>query len=364
MIAVIAPEPVPWLGLAIQLVSTVAPGEPVQLLAPWALADRAAWRAVAGRLPFARRRLLASLPAPDVPLASTTLPGWPLAELALAAWIWRRADRRLRALFWRRDAVDRLAARWLARRRDLRCVIAPSGAAGRSFALAAERGAGRLLLEDLPGLRQLQDDLDRAAAAHPDCHFLRRYRAPLAVVARQEAEWVLADRLLVRGRFARTVRAAAGIDDARIATWPDLPHPPGGHGPPPSSTRPVPLRRRVLLAGLAAARHGSAEALALLRARDDIELVLRIGEGFEPAELASHPRATAATASDPLAGIDLVIAPSWCETYPPELAAAARRDIPIVATTRASGVLDAHTIQPGDSAGLVAAVNRVLARGG
>lgn len=249
-------------------------------------------------------------------------------------------------------------------------MIAPSGAAARSFALASERGARRVLLEDLPGLRQLQDDLDRAAAAHPDCRFLRRYRAPLAVVARQEAEWVLADQLLVRGRFARAVRASAGIDDARIATWPAesadpsaIPPspPPSPPSSPPSRASHTTTRRRVLLAGLAAARHGSAEALALLRARDDIDLVLRIGEGFEPAELATHPRAVPASLDDPLAGIDLVIAPSWCETYPPELAAAARRNIPIVATTRAAGILDAHTVEPGDSASLVAAVHRLLA---
>src|SRR5690606_39884464 len=98
-------------------------------------------------------------------------------ELALAAWIGRRTDRRLRAMFWRRAAVDRVAAAVLSRRRDLRAVIAPSGAAERTFAAAAAAGARRILLEDLPGLRQLHRDLDRAAAAHPQCRFLRRFRA-------------------------------------------------------------------------------------------------------------------------------------------------------------------------------------------
>ncbi|HWM85879.1 MAG TPA: hypothetical protein VNO33_08570 [Kofleriaceae bacterium] len=346
MIAVVAPEPVPWLAFAIELAR--AEGDDVQVLAPWALRDRLAWRVAAGRLDFARRRM-----APDTAGARLSAqPGWPLAELALSAWIGQRADRRLRALFWRRAAVDRLAARWLAGRSDLCGVIAPAGAAERSFAVAAERGARRVLLEDLPGLRQLQEDLDRAAAAHPDCRFLRRYRAPLAVVARQESEWALADQLVLRGRFAHEVRLRAGVPVDRLAAWPAR-HPPAA---PRGGALPG---RRVLLAGLAAARHGTAEALALLRARDRIELVLRIGEGFEPRELAAHPRAIAAR-GDPLAGVDLVIAPAWCESYPAELARAAGLGIPIVATRRAAADLDVHLIDPGDVGGLIAAADRLL----
>jgi hypothetical protein len=344
VIAVIAPEPVPWLVRAVRLAA--AQGDDVEVLAPWALADRPAWRALARRVEFARRRLTGPIGGARV----IALPGWPLAEAALAAWIGGRAERRLRALFWRRAAVDRLAARWLAGRRDLRCVLAPGGAAERSFALAADRGARRVLLEDLPGLRQLQEDLDRAAAAHPHCRFLRRHRAPLAVVARQEAEWALADELRVRGRFARAVRAGAGFG-ARVAAWPDV-------GPDAAVPR-RPAGRRVLLAGLAAARHGTAEALALVRARDDIELVVRAGEGFEPAELASHPR-VACILGAPDADIDLVIAPAWCESYPPELAAAAARGVPIIATTRAAGFRDVQTVEPGDAPGLITAVGRLL----
>ena len=257
-------------------------------------------------------------------------------------------------------------------------MIAPSGAGQRCFAVAAERGARRILLEDLPGLRQLQDDLDRAAAAHPDCRFLRRYRAPLNVVARQEAEWALADQFLIRGHFAAATRRRAGIDAARLVPW--LPPTDGaratdhagrgtddadratGHAGCGAWRR----RRRILLAGLAAARHGTAEALALLRARDSIELVVRAGEGFEPLELASHPRAILHPAGpagerDLLRGVDLVIAPSWCEAYPPELARAARRGLPIIATGRAAGFLEPYAVEPGDGAGLVATVDRLLA---
>jgi hypothetical protein len=373
VIALVVPEPVAWLTRAGDIAALVAglepglAGEPVHLVAPWALADRAAWRAAARRVDFARRRLVPA--RPDLTGAGRAAwPGWPLAELALSAWIGGRADRRLRALFWRRAAVDQLAARGLAGRRDLRAVVAPSGAALRCFALAARRGARRILLEDLPGLRQLQADLDRAAAAHPDCRFLRRYRAPLSVVARQEAEWALADHQLVRGHFARQVRAAAGLAPARLAAWPAVLDARGpatsGIGPARSAAaRGTPRAPRVLLAGLAAARHGTAEALALLEARPDVELALRAGEGFEPAALARHPRVAArdGAAGDPLDGVDLVIAPSWCESYPAELALAAARGIPIVATRRAAGFVDldaagAVAVEPGDVAALVAAV--------
>ncbi|HTE56539.1 MAG TPA: hypothetical protein VK698_37055, partial [Kofleriaceae bacterium] len=99
MIAIVAPEPVPWLAVAAAMAGRDGP---VEVFAPWVLADRAGWRAAARRVDFARRRL-----APDAAGARcATWRGWPLAELALAAWIRRRTDRRLAALFWRRAAVD------------------------------------------------------------------------------------------------------------------------------------------------------------------------------------------------------------------------------------------------------------------
>jgi hypothetical protein len=340
MIAVIAPEPVPWLDRAIEL---AAGRDQVRVLAPWALADRAVWRALARRTDFARRRIVRH--------ARIAWPGWPLAELVQVAWMRGRADRRLAGLFDRRALVDRLAAKWLARVPDLRGVIAPSAAAQRCFAVATTRGARCTLIEDLPGLRQLQEDLDRSAAAHPGCRFLRRYRAPLAVVARQEAEWALAGELLVRGVFAHSVRARAGVDESRLVPW--------AEGPQRSPRRAPSGTRRILLAGLAAARHGTPEALALLEARPQIQLVVRAGEGFEPRELAAHPRVIAGPGAD-LTGIDVVIAPSWCEAYPTELGRAAALGIPIVATRRAAGFVDVDAIEPGDAAGLIAAVDRQL----
>ena len=367
MIAIVAPEPAPWIRRMVALAAAV---DRVELIAPWALPDRAALRAAAGRIGFVRRRLAPPRPQPgplpgrrpDVRVAA--LPGFSLAELGLGAWIGTRTDRRLRALFWRRAAVDRLAAAALARRRDLRAVIAPSGGAERAFAAAAGRGARCILVEDLPGLRQLHEDLDRAAAAHPGCRFLRRFRAGAGAIARQEVEWALADRLLVRGRFARAVRAAAGVPAQAILDAPDpLPAPPD----PGARRAGGPRRPRALAAGLAVARHGTVELCALLEARPDLELVIRPGEGLEPAELLAHPRVSRATAGeiDSLTGIDVVLAPAWCEVYPAELGRAIAARVPFVATGRAAGFarLTGPELEPGDVGALAAAVEIALAFG-
>jgi len=228
-----------------------------------------------------------------------------------------------------------------------RVVIAPSLAARATFA-AAPSGCLKILVEDLPSFRQLHADLDVAALAHPDCRFLRRYRAPARLVARQEAERVLADALLVRGRYAAEQRSGAGkpilplplprVELARAT------HAPGA-------------RRRVLLVGLATARNGSMEAL---QASGDWELLVRPGEGMEPADLLSRPNVRAARPSEiaTLEGIDLVIAPAWCESHPEELRRAAAARVPAVATHRAAGWLDVTEIPPGNPSVLRAAAER------
>lgn len=343
MILLVAPEPAAW-------PPRLAALDPdIRVFAPWAIPDLAPLRALARRIPFLRRRLTRD--------AVTTAPGWPLAELALSAWIGERADRRLRGLFLRRAAVDRMAAARVRRMRDLRAVIAPSGAAERTFAAATRAGARCILLEDLPALRQLQDDLDTAAARHPDCRFLRRFRAGPSVLARQEVEWAMADRILVRGAFARSVRAAAGVAATRLIDWPDP--------LPVSRPRPFAPPTRVLLAGLAAARHGTCEARALLDSRPDLELVVRAGEGLEPAALLDHPRVRRATSRQlaTLDGIGLVLAPSWCEAYPEEVALAVSHGVPVTGTQRAAGFADlgAGAHPPGDTRALAAAVDLALA---
>ncbi len=349
MIAIIAPEPAAWPSRVAALAAALDPD--VRIFAPWAIPDLAPLRALSRRVAFLRRRLTSQ--------RCDTVPGWPIAELALSAWIGERADRRLRALFLRRAAVDRLAATRIAGAGDLRAVIAPAGAAERSFAAAARAGARTILLDDLPSLRQLQEDLDRAACRHPDCRFLRRFRAGPSVLARQEVEWAMADHILIRGAFARAVRAAAGVSPHRLIDWPDPL--PAASAPPAAAARPT----RALLAGLAAARHGTCEALALLETRPDLELVVRAGEGLEPAGLLAHPRVSRASAAElsRLDGIGLVIAPSWCESYPDELARAVSHGVPVTSTVRAAGFLDLGSAapEPGDVPGLSAALEMALA---
>jgi hypothetical protein len=349
VIALVVPEPAAWWTRVATLAAAIDPD--VRVIAPWALPDLAPLRALAPRVPFLRRRLTRS--------PTESFPGWPLAELALSAWIGNRADRRLSALFLRRAAVDRVAAARLTRARDLRAVIAPSGAAERTFAAASRAGARTILLDDLPSLRQLQEDLDEAAARHPDCRFLRRFRAGPSTLARQEVEWAMADRILVRGAFARSVRAAAGVADLRLIDWPEpLP-------PPAAAPRAAAGATRVLLAGLAAARHGTCEALALLDAHPDLELAVRAGEGLEPAGLLDHPRVRRATPGElsRLDGIGLVLAPAWCESYPDEVARAVSHGVPVAGTVRAAGFVDLEGLaaRPGDVRALSAAVDMAIA---
>lgn len=294
----------------------------------WAPLATPAWLA---RVPgpvgrFARRRRYAhDLAAPHL----LALDG------ALRAWASDRTDRRYRASFVLRAAIDRWAAAEV-RRRKPRMVIAPSLAARHTFAAAREIGAATVLVMDVPLLRALHRDLDRAAAAWPERTFLRRFRAPSSALARQEAERVLADLIVVRGAYAHALCLADGIPEARLARVPVA-----------ASTIAAPLRPtgRVGLAGLAAARHGVDTALAAVR---DLgaTLVVRIGEGTEPADLAQH--AGIATDDGP---VDAILCPAICETYAPELAATA---VPVIASPMAA--LDGHGPDPYD----VAAVTEAL----
>jgi glycosyltransferase involved in cell wall biosynthesis len=99
------------------------------------------------------------------------------------------------------------------------------------------------------------------------------------------------------------------------------------------------------------------EALQAFSGHDAWELVVRPGEGMEPADLLARPGVRVA-AADVLDGIDLVVAPSWCESYPDEVARAAAAGLPVVATHRAAGFLDLDEVAPGDADGLRAAAER------
>jgi hypothetical protein len=361
VIAIVAPEPAPWLAPVIELALQAGP---VRVLAPWAVRGR-----VPGWLParlrgFWQRRSLA-VEGLDAPV---TLPGWALGEGALRAWAGQRVERTLAARFASRAAVDWLAARWLAARgRGVRVVIAPSCAARHTFAAAARQGAAGFLIEDLPDIRGLHADLDAAAQVHPGCVFLRRYRASRAVIVRQEAERVLASAVVVRGQHAERERERQGLARARIlALEPDTrvaapPRPARHQGAVPGVRAGT---ARVLLAGLAAARHGTMEALAAVRARPHLTLLVRPGEGMEPADLLAHPQVAAASEDERrhLRGVDVVLAPAWCEAYLDEVALAERAGVPVVATLRGAGwVTPVAAITPGDAGALGAAIDGALA---
>ena len=69
---------------------------------------------------------------------------------------------------------------------------------------------------------------------------------------------------------------------------------------------------------------------------------------------------------DSLAGIDVVLAPAWCEVYPAEVNRAIAARVPLVATRRAAGFarLPGAELEPGDAGALAAAVEIALAFGG
>jgi len=254
--------------------------------------------------------------------------------------------------FAERGLVDALAARWLPR--QARAVYAPSGAAQCVFAVAKSRGIETILVHDLPCMRQLHDDLDVASRFHPTATFLRRFRASRADLVRQEAEEVLADRVLVRGVYAEGLLRSRGVCAERLV------EPAGADRAPAAHRSGSAGRRTLLLGGLAVARAGTHELLAAIEGRPEVTLLVRAGEGTEPKNLLSHPRVRVATRDEheQLAGVDVVVAPAWCETYPVEVGLAHARGIPVVATVRAAGFIPpTHVVEPGDAQGLGIAID-------
>ncbi|MEW6277681.1 MAG: hypothetical protein AB1758_03585 [Candidatus Eremiobacterota bacterium] len=344
MIVLVAPEPARWLRPLMEAWPRAF------LFAPWALIGPApAW--LPGRLRlFWERRSLAGARLCCGPrgvlrpwrYAAPRIPFWPLLEGALGLWAGTRTERRMALRFFLRQACDRLAAAWLPA--GATHVVAPGLAAHRTFARARARGVRTVLVEDLPDFRRLHADLEEAWERHPECGFLRRYRAGRSLLVRQETERALADGILSRGAYARSLRVESGFVPERIGPlpWPDA----------------RPLQRsagRVLLAGLATGRSGVMEALEVLRERPGLELCVNAGEGLEPAGLLDRPGVSRWDG----AGADLVLAPGWCETYPEEVAAAARAGIPVVGTARSAGFAClAEEVAPGQS--LVRAVDRWL----
>ena len=368
MIVVVAPEPARW----IDPVVAAEGGGAAAVWAPWAMPPRSAdLPGAAGR--FGRRRQQAG---------ADSIAAWPLVELAMRLWSRGRVDRQLRASFATRAAADLWAAARL-RRRAVQTVIAPSLGARAAFAEARRRGARTVLVCDLPLLRRLHRDLDLAAEQYPARRFLRRYRADHAVIARQESELVLADVVLVRGAYAREACLELGVEPDRIVAMPpsvtarparqDPAAPPAA--PPQTAARPdiahsrrltppAPAAGAILLAGLAAARHGVDAALEAVAARGRT-LWVRVGEGTEPEDLLTRPGVARAPAAayERLEGVAAVIAPAWCECYPPEVAMAVALGVPVIASRAAAGFAEVVEVVPGAVEPIAAALDRALQPG-
>src|SRR5262249_33777686 len=151
-IAVIAPEPAPWLGPLLRQLAAVPGRPPVALFAPWALSEGLG--ALAPLLPGGLGQALRRRTAP-AGVALRAQPGWPVLEPALRLWSRGRTDRQMDERFALRRAADLWAARALEiDRTALSEVVAPSCAARAVFAAARAAGAKTTLVQDLPLIRR------------------------------------------------------------------------------------------------------------------------------------------------------------------------------------------------------------------
>lgn len=299
----ISAEPVPWL-------QTVAAQEGAVVCAPWR------W-----------------------PPTSADLAGWPLLRASARLWHGNRAAR----LHASRLALREALGHWLAVRLPAAAhtVLAPSLVALPVFAAAKARGLRCVLIEDLPNLQQLHADLDAAATAHPTAAFLQNHRARDRHVVQQQREQVLADERLCSSAFA-----------ARLGPAPVRPLLAPAPGAVPIS---VPQQPTLLLAGPAMARLGSHEALTAAEALG-ATLLVRAIDATEPVGLTRHRlvRNASEAALRHLRGVDAVLAPSWVEANPPEVALAVRLGVPVVATDRAAGWWpEVQRVAVGDVRGII-----------
>lgn len=346
MHAVLVPERVRWLPDLQRWGSDTH--QPFETWAPWMLP--------AGWVHLAPKRWQKRLQPFVVTGRSRRSALFPVVQQVLRLWSRRQTHRQMSARFAGRSMADG----WAANKLDLRItqVSAPSLAALRTFARARTLGIRTVLLQDLPCLRRLHHDLDRAVQAHPTCVFLKRYRAHPSMVVKQEREWVLADEIWVRSSFAMDVLQESGVRQEKLRLWPRVPD----HSMPTSSFVPN-AAIHVLLAGSAAARHGTVEALAALAGFPQITLLVRPGEGLEPASLLQSNQVRIATTQefDQLQGVHAVFAPAWCESDLPEVQRAQQQHIPVIATRQGAGAhLSPILIQPGDAVGLAQALQSIV----
>jgi len=349
---VLAPEPAPWLW---RLSSVLGEGVPADVWAPWSLpGGPERWGMVPSRVRTAWRRRTLSV---DEGSRVWGLPGgWAVVEAGMR-WRGRSAAESFRSRFLLRRLVAQGVAPLLSPVARVETVVAPSLCAREVFAVARRRGARCVLVEDLPSLRHLHADLDEAAERHPEEAFLRNHRATAADVARQEAERVLADEIWVRGEFLRERLLAAGYSRERLRELRPL-----EARVPRVDARTGRAERVALLAGPALARGGLNEALEVIRARPGWRLWVRPTEGTELGRL-DHPQVTRVTEQTQrsLEGVDAVLALSWCESHPAEVALAAARGIPVIATDRASGFVSCQRVPRGDVSVVLSALDALAA---
>jgi hypothetical protein len=318
----IAASASPWLAPMMQRLTAI---DAVSLWAPWAhhgvaahvpqLVPRYVPTRIAGFL--ARRQLPKTLERDSRVITDAR---WQAVQAVLRLWALNSRARDLRAGLYERRMLaawtcDRLqrASEASARTKNptvdaADTIVAASLAAREPFALAKARGMRTMLFLDLPHLATLHADLDRAAQRWPADHYLQHFRAPGWAIARQHAEFELADHIIVRGPYA--ARSIATQTRRRLATIEILSAPATGPLIEHSTAPGAPL----LLAGPAAGRSGFAIA-AEAAAQCGRSLLVRSSAATEPQYRAtSNVQWLASNAPQPRA-VAAIVAPAVCEAY-------------------------------------------------
>ncbi len=338
----VVPEPTDWLG---PMLAALQHAGRVEVFAPWVLPP-AVLSEIGSSVGYVRRRNRAALPS------ARNAPWFTAAELVARAWARGRTARTLANRTRLRALADFAAAAAIHRRaRAPELVVAPSLAARRTFAAAAQVGATTLLIEDLPDFDTLVDGLDALARQHPQAHFLRNHRPSARAHARQRAERWQADAIAVRGRVAWH-RVGAGTVRVELPCA----------SPPPS---PASSGRDVLFAGPPLARSGSVYLPALLEALPHRTVRVLPGPCSEPTGLLQHPRLRVHR-SDDVEGIGVVLSLSPLESTPAPVARALAAGIPVVGTSASTGILSPTSVvivEPSDPIAVAGAIEAALETG-
>lgn len=296
----------PWLVPMIDLLATRSP---VTLWAPW-LVPSFVPPAVARLWP---RRVLAS--TAKVSQLVTSAP-WFAAQTLPRLWARNSRARSLqlalaerRALaWWTMQRLQREGLRAATPAHATPTIAACSLAAREPFAWAKARGMHTTLLVDVPHFAALHRDLDAAAMRFPNDRYLRHFRAPAWAIARQHAEFELADRILVRGPYAAATigeRRALRVEHIDVCSIKP-------HGP--IVQRSQHAHAPLYLAGPAAARSGfaiAADAAAMVGRR----LLAKANDATET-HYRNHPAVDWITDEDSgIPAVATIVAPALCEAF-------------------------------------------------